>query len=59
MITLYTGSYRIVAPDFGVEIFDPLMSQGALGMWAMSCRGNSSGNVGIAWFTMVGGTLDP
>jgi hypothetical protein len=36
----------------------PIGSEGALGNWAMSCRGNQSGRVGIAWFTITGNTVD-
>jgi hypothetical protein len=34
-------------------------SEGPLGQWWMTCRGDSSGNTGIATFTVVGGIVDP
>jgi len=34
-------------------------SEGPLGEWAMTCRGNSSGLIGIARYTVVGNAIDP
>jgi len=34
-------------------------SEGALGVYAMTCRGDVSGATGIAEFTVTGGTFDP
>lgn len=42
-----------------VNIEHPVQSEGALGEWAMSCRGDTTGNIGIARFTIVGGFIDP
>lgn len=36
-----------------------LGSEGALGEWNMSCRGNTSGRVGIARYVLTGGVIDP
>ena len=41
------------------EFFDPFQSEGALGVWAMTCRGDTSGAIGIADFTLTGGVVDP
>jgi hypothetical protein len=48
--SIYTGSY-----------FPPYMfnSEGALGVYAMTCRGNLSGATAIAEFTVTGGAVDP
>jgi len=48
--SIYTGSFF---PPF------PYASEGALGVYAMTCRGNLSGANGIAEFTVTGGTFDP
>lgn len=37
----------------------PIQSEGALGEWAMSCRGDVSGATAITHFTVVGGFVDP
>lgn len=37
----------------------PIQSEGALGEYAMSCRGDSTGNTAIARFTLTGGFVDP
>ncbi|GIL16110.1 MAG: hypothetical protein BroJett039_12830 [Chloroflexota bacterium] len=37
----------------------PANSEGALGEYAMSCRGDSTGNTAIARFTLTGGFVDP
>jgi hypothetical protein len=47
---IFTGS---AFPGFGIA------SEGALGEWAMTCRGNRSGRNGIARFTIVGNMVDP
>ena len=44
---------------FKGEFFDPLNSEGALGEYAMSCRGDTTGNTAIARFTLTGGFVDP
>lgn len=41
------------------QIGNVLGSEGALGEWAMTCRGDSSGLTGIARFRLTGGTVDP
>lgn len=41
------------------EVKDPVQSEGALGWWAMSCRGNASGKVGIARFRVDGNEATP
>lgn len=40
-------------------IHEHVQSEGALGEWAMSCRGDTTGNTAIARFTLVGGFVDP
>jgi hypothetical protein len=67
---LLTGSVAIDAtqvvtiPGFG-PITDslsqryPIQSEGALGEWAMSCRGDQTGNTAITHFTVTGGFVDP
>jgi|GEM_PF-2040304 len=40
-------------------VYDPVASEGALGEYAMTCRGDTSGNAGIARFTLTGGFVDP
>jgi hypothetical protein len=45
--------------SYSGEIKDPIASEGALGVWAMTCRGDTTGNTGIATFTIVGGAVDP
>ena len=45
----HTGAnYGVVVP-----------SEGALGEWAMTCRGGTSGALGIARFSVFGGIVDP
>ncbi|MBI4671489.1 MAG: hypothetical protein HY741_07465 [Chloroflexi bacterium] len=48
--SILTGS---VFPGFA------FWSEGALGVYAMTCRGNASGATAIAEFTVTGGTFDP
>lgn len=38
---------------------DAIASEGALGEYAMSCRGDTTGATGIATFTVTGGFVDP
>lgn len=45
-------------PDH-LTIKDPVQSEGALGVYAMTCRGDSSGATAIAEFTLTGGFVDP
>jgi hypothetical protein len=52
-VTLITGS------SFSFAFGPGLYSEGALGVWAMTCRGDSSGALGVATFTLVGGSVDP
>lgn len=61
---LVTGSYYAEvtvsgggAPTVGAVIKEPVQSEGAQGMWAMTCRGDASGNAGIAWFDIGGSGL--
>ncbi len=67
---LVTGSiyYKIDAAlvvtgvgSFNFEDTDyiPVASEGALGTWYMTCRGDSSGATAIAPFTITGGFVDP
>lgn len=66
---MVTGSYYLNDREGGTisgvpyqisrEFFDPIQSEGALGRYAMTCRGFSSGNTAIAWFTITGGPVDP
>ncbi len=49
-LAIYTGSFY---PPFAYA------SEGALGVYAMTCRGDVSGATGIAEFTVTGGTFDP
>lgn len=48
--SIWTGSYF---PGFEVA------SEGALGVYAMTCRGNTSDALAISEFTVTGGTADP
>lgn len=48
--SIWTGSYY---PGLAY------WSEGALGVYAMTCRGDVSGATGIAEFTVTGGTFDP
>lgn len=48
--TTWTGGYF---PGYNY------FSEGALGVYAMSCRGNLSGATAIAEFTVTGGVVDP
>lgn len=56
VIHLTTGSY-IVSPDDpfypGFTVY-PLMSEGSLGTWNMTCRGIASGTMAIAEYTVYG-----
>lgn len=38
---------------------EALASEGALGAWAMSCRGDTSGATAIARYTVTGSVIDP
>jgi hypothetical protein len=61
VISLTTGSH-IITPDdpfFHGQTVEPLMSEGSLGVWAMTCRGIASGTYAIATYTVTGGPLDP
>ncbi len=61
VIYLRTGS-RIISPDdpfYNGDEVTPLMSEGSLGEWAMTCTGLASGSTAIARYTVYGGTLDP
>ena len=40
-------------------VMRPRASEGALGEYAMTCRGITSQNSGIARFTVTGGMIDP
>lgn len=67
--SLVTGSVYIAIDEsfsFGgntltgsLTIENPIQSEGALGEWAMTCRGDTTGNTAIARFTLVGGFVDP
>lgn len=46
----YTGSF---VPGF------PVTSQGPLGEWAATCKGDSSGEIGIAHYRLTGNPVDP
>jgi hypothetical protein len=48
-----------ITDNIDVTFTDPAASEGALGEYAMSCRGDSSGNAAIARFTVTGGFVDP
>ena len=52
VINFVTGSFY--RESSGTSSWEPLASQGALGAWAMSCRGDTSGKVGIARFCLGG-----
>lgn len=41
------------------EVEAPVQSEGGLGWWAMSCRGNESGSIGIARFRVDGSEATP
>ena len=42
-----------------VTVMRPRASEGALGVYAMTCRGETSGNAAIARFNVTGGMIDP
>lgn len=53
-ISLTTGSH-LLSPDDPFAMFgtyDPQMSEGALGVWSMSCQGLPSGKIGIAHYCL-------
>lgn len=60
-ISLTTGSY-ITSRDnpfnFG-DTIDPIMSEGSLGVWKMTCKGLASGTTAIAEYTVHGYELTP
>jgi len=59
VISLTTGSH-IGSPDDPIfQGVDPQMSEGSLGVWALTCRGIASGTYAIANYTVTGGPLDP
>lgn len=49
-LSIYTGS---LVPDFIIQ------SEGALGVYTMTCKGELSGAIATADFTVVGGTFTP
>lgn len=49
-LSWYTGS---LVPGL------PVTSQGPLGEWAATCKGDSSGAIGIARYVLVGNVVDP
>lgn len=54
------GRYIVFGTDVGnTTITEPYQSEGALGEWAATCRGDSSGKTAIARFTVTGNILDP
>lgn len=61
VISLTTGSY-VVSPDDpfynGFTTF-PLMSEGSLGVWKMTCRGIASNTTAIAEYTVYGYETSP
>ncbi len=61
VISLTTGSH-IISPDdpfyLGVGV-TPLMSEGALGVWKMTCRGIASDTMAIAEYTVYGYETSP
>lgn len=61
VISLTTGSY-IVSPDnpFAMgNTIDPLMSEGSIGLWKLTCKGLASGTTAIAEYTVYGYALTP
>jgi len=58
--TKIDGTYIAFGTDISNTTFkEPYQSEGALGEWAGTCRGDTSGNTGIARFTVAGNMLDP
>lgn len=67
--SLVTGSYYEkysetfvvggVSQSFDATFKEPIQSEGALGEYAMSCRGDSTGSTAIARYTLTGGFVDP
>jgi hypothetical protein len=57
--TVFTISIGGVTQQASDTVYEPIASEGALGEYAMTCRGDSSGNAGIARFTLTGGFVDP
>lgn len=58
---LTTGSHIISRDDplFVGSTVDPLMSEGSLGVWHMTCRGNSGGATAITEYTVYGYETSP
>lgn len=48
-----------VSQNYDSTRMAPIASEGALGEYAMSCRGDSTGSTAIARFTLTGGFVDP
>lgn len=48
-----------VSQNSSRSLLKPRWSEGALGNYAMSCRGDASGNTAIARFNLIGGFVDP
>jgi hypothetical protein len=48
-----------VSQTYDATAMFPIQSEGALGEYAMSCRGDSTGSTAIARFTLTGGFVDP
>ncbi len=55
-ITLIVGGVSQSAQD---TFLNPIQSEGALGEYAMSCRGDSTGSTAITHYTLTGGFVDP
>ncbi len=55
-LTLVIGG---VSDSATFDVHLPIQSEGALGEWAMTCRGDTSGANAIARFTLTGGFVDP
>lgn len=61
VISLTTGSH-IISPDdpfFNGVTVQPLLSEGSLGVWKMSCNGLASGTTAIAEYTVYGYETSP
>jgi hypothetical protein len=56
-----TGTITLGGVTFSDSLHQgfPIQSEGALGEWAMSCRGDASGATAITHFTVTGGFVDP
>lgn len=61
VISLTTGSYIISKDDpvYPPGFVFPLMSEGSLGVWKMTCKGGTSGATAIAEYTVYGYELNP